>query len=81
MFFSCYQVLPDTKANTEMPRFAAEEGFTQGSQSRSWQGRAQPCSPRWGRALMGPRSRVVFGVGAGMGGRDRARQLYAEQTA
>ena len=55
------QVLwPDTEANAEMPRFAAEEGFTQGSPARSGERRAQACSPRQGRALAGPRSRVVF---------------------
>lgn len=65
--------LPDTEASTEMPRFAAEEGFTQGSQARSWEGTAQTCSPRRGRALAGQRSREVFGAGDRMGGRDKVR--------
>ena len=74
-------LLPDTEASTEMPRFAAEEGFTQGSPARSREGRAQTRSPRRGRALAGRRSREVFGAGDRMGGRDTVRWLCAAQTA
>ena len=75
------QVLwPDTEADAEMPRFAAEEGFTQGSPARSGAHRAQACSPRRGRAFAGPRSRVVFGAGGRMGGGDRVGQLSAART-